>query len=464
MSIEKNMNTRIQHKHDTEANWNKAVNFIPKIGEIIVYDIDENYNYSRFKIGDGVRTINNLEFSQADLTGYATESYVNEGLATKQPVGDYALKSEIPTDYLTTIPSEYITDTELDAKGYLTSYTETDPTVPAWAKAPNKPTYTASEVGAASSTHKHPVTVTGTNAASVVTGNVTIPTVNRTQQYMTAVADAPVVTPSTDSVLGANTQFIVSGGAVSTTKLSAIASGVAVSASGTAKAITGFNDPATAAAITSLKTAVIKNPTVTTVTIPNVTKNDNVTASKVSTAAGQAASWSASVSNGVLSFDWVPNTPTEVSATDVSASKITLGDTLSASSVSTDDVTVATGAKSTVAAIIDLGTPTTATALTGVEVTSQPQVTIASGDTGDVTVANGVEAISVSASGDNVDVVTSVSVAAPAITLTNSDSSVDGAVPVVSAVEIGSATASIQNGSAAAQKWTQSTGTTGAIQ
>ena len=34
-------------------------------------------------------------------------------------------------------------------KGYLTSYTETDPTVPAWAKQPNKPTYAASEVGAA---------------------------------------------------------------------------------------------------------------------------------------------------------------------------------------------------------------------------------------------------------------------------------------------------------------------------
>ena len=62
MSIEKNMNARIQHKHDIEANWNKALNFIPKIGEIIVYDIDENYNYSRFKIGDGIRAINDLEF------------------------------------------------------------------------------------------------------------------------------------------------------------------------------------------------------------------------------------------------------------------------------------------------------------------------------------------------------------------------------------------------------------------
>lgn len=37
------------------------------------------------------------------------------------------------------------------ADSALQSYTETDPTVPAWAKTPNKPTYTASEVGAISS-------------------------------------------------------------------------------------------------------------------------------------------------------------------------------------------------------------------------------------------------------------------------------------------------------------------------
>ena len=34
--------------------------------------------------------------------------------------------------------------------GFITSYTETDPTVPSWAKASTKPTYTASEVGALS--------------------------------------------------------------------------------------------------------------------------------------------------------------------------------------------------------------------------------------------------------------------------------------------------------------------------
>lgn len=58
--------------------------------------------------------------------------------------------SELTNDsgYLTSIPTEYITETELEAKGYLTSYTETDPTVPEWAKSATKPTYTASEVGA----------------------------------------------------------------------------------------------------------------------------------------------------------------------------------------------------------------------------------------------------------------------------------------------------------------------------
>ena len=56
------INSRIQNKHDTEQNWNAVVNFIPKQGEIIIYDIDENYSYERLKIGDGIQTVNNLKF------------------------------------------------------------------------------------------------------------------------------------------------------------------------------------------------------------------------------------------------------------------------------------------------------------------------------------------------------------------------------------------------------------------
>lgn len=46
----------------------------------------------------------------------------------------------------TKVPSK-TSDLTNDA-GFITGYTETDPTVPAWAKAESKPTYTASEVGA----------------------------------------------------------------------------------------------------------------------------------------------------------------------------------------------------------------------------------------------------------------------------------------------------------------------------
>jgi hypothetical protein len=60
---EKNMNARIVHKHDTAANWSKATTFIPKQGELIIYDRDSNYNYERFKIGDGATTVNNLPFT-----------------------------------------------------------------------------------------------------------------------------------------------------------------------------------------------------------------------------------------------------------------------------------------------------------------------------------------------------------------------------------------------------------------
>lgn len=71
MSIEKNTNVRIQQKHDIEANWKKAVNFIPKAGELIVYDVDENCDYSRVKVGDGVTKVGDLEFVKA--SGYVVQ-------------------------------------------------------------------------------------------------------------------------------------------------------------------------------------------------------------------------------------------------------------------------------------------------------------------------------------------------------------------------------------------------------
>lgn len=60
--MEKTLNSRIINKHDLEVNWLKAINFVPKQGELIVYDVDDKYTYQRFKIGDGVTKINDLPF------------------------------------------------------------------------------------------------------------------------------------------------------------------------------------------------------------------------------------------------------------------------------------------------------------------------------------------------------------------------------------------------------------------
>jgi hypothetical protein len=65
---EKTLNTRIVQKHDTQERWEQALNFIPKAGEIIVYDIDDNYSYERFKIGDGKAKINELPFVVSVIT------------------------------------------------------------------------------------------------------------------------------------------------------------------------------------------------------------------------------------------------------------------------------------------------------------------------------------------------------------------------------------------------------------
>ena len=64
---EKELKARIIHKHDTEANWNKATNFIPKESEFIVYDMDDTHNYFRLKIGDGVTDVINLPFYGGSL-------------------------------------------------------------------------------------------------------------------------------------------------------------------------------------------------------------------------------------------------------------------------------------------------------------------------------------------------------------------------------------------------------------
>lgn len=58
------LKTRVVLKHETEENWNKATTFIPKKGEVIIYDPDDTHPYSRQKLGDGEKTVYDLPFSE----------------------------------------------------------------------------------------------------------------------------------------------------------------------------------------------------------------------------------------------------------------------------------------------------------------------------------------------------------------------------------------------------------------
>ena len=84
---EKMLNTRVQQKHDIEVNWLKAVNFIPKIGEVIVYDPDENHAAARVKVGDGKTVVSLLPFTIEPITDteidtvFGTTIYMGEAVS-----------------------------------------------------------------------------------------------------------------------------------------------------------------------------------------------------------------------------------------------------------------------------------------------------------------------------------------------------------------------------------------------
>lgn len=74
--------TRIQLKNDTEANWLRAVNFVPLRGEVIIYNTDDTHPFPRIKVGDGVNTVNNLSFIDATtINGVSINDIVAKRLA-----------------------------------------------------------------------------------------------------------------------------------------------------------------------------------------------------------------------------------------------------------------------------------------------------------------------------------------------------------------------------------------------
>lgn len=63
---EKNFNTRMQQKIDTTENWDKAINFVPKKGEIIVYSDGGGTGVPKMKVGDGTTKVGSLKFIESD--------------------------------------------------------------------------------------------------------------------------------------------------------------------------------------------------------------------------------------------------------------------------------------------------------------------------------------------------------------------------------------------------------------
>lgn len=79
---------RSQQKRATEANWRKATKFIPLPGEIIIYDVDENHETPRLKVGDGITLVNALPF----VSGEGIREIMSADLPTGLSVGDSWLK------------------------------------------------------------------------------------------------------------------------------------------------------------------------------------------------------------------------------------------------------------------------------------------------------------------------------------------------------------------------------------
>jgi hypothetical protein len=97
----------------------------------------------------------------AEVVGTATESFDTLGEM------ETAIKNKVDKVDGKGLSTNDFTNAEKNKlASALTSYTETDPTVPAWAKTENKPTYTASEVGAVPTTR----TVNG----KALSGNITL--------------------------------------------------------------------------------------------------------------------------------------------------------------------------------------------------------------------------------------------------------------------------------------------------
>lgn len=75
---EKILKGRLVQKHDTAENWSKATSFVPKQGEVIIYDKDTTHPYERVKVGDGSTLVSSLPF----IDDNKVDKVTGKGLST----------------------------------------------------------------------------------------------------------------------------------------------------------------------------------------------------------------------------------------------------------------------------------------------------------------------------------------------------------------------------------------------
>ena len=119
----------------------------------------------------------NVDVMAGDTINIASSNY--EALQNKPQIGGVELVGNVSLDDIGAASEADIpvVPTNISAfnndSGYITGYTETDPTVPNWAKAPLKPSYTASEVGALPDSTVIPTVPTKVSAFSNDAGYIT---------------------------------------------------------------------------------------------------------------------------------------------------------------------------------------------------------------------------------------------------------------------------------------------------
>lgn len=117
MAEKKINNVRVINKHDVEKNWQKATNFIPMAGEIIIYDRDDNvadeslrgsYSYERIKIGDGKTLVGSLPFADANKVdkvsgkGLSTNDYTTTEKTKLAGIAEGANKTVVDSELSST--------------------------------------------------------------------------------------------------------------------------------------------------------------------------------------------------------------------------------------------------------------------------------------------------------------------------------------------------------------------------